>query len=117
VPLLAVFDFPETDATCEARFMTTQPQQALELLNGDFAREQATVLAETIRRETGDADREVQIRALLERVLSREVDANEIARTAELMDRLKAEHSLTEETAFELACLYAINLNEFVFLD
>lgn len=117
VPLLAVFDFPETDATCEARFMTTQPQQALELLNGDFAQEQATVLAESIRRETGDADRHEPIRVLLERVLSREVDAKEIERTAALMDRLKAEHSLSEETAFELACLYAINLNEFVFLD
>jgi mono/diheme cytochrome c family protein len=117
VPLLAVFDFPETDATCEARFMTTQPQQALELLNGEFAQEQAALLAATIRRETGDADRDEQIRVLLERVLIREVDAKEIERTAALMDRLKGEHSLSEETAFELACLYAINLNEFVFLD
>ncbi|HEV7278832.1 MAG TPA: PSD1 and planctomycete cytochrome C domain-containing protein [Pirellulaceae bacterium] len=117
VPLLAVFDFPETDATCEARFMTTQPQQALELLNGDFAQEQAALLAEKIRQETGDADRDGQIRVLLERVLSREVGAEEVERVSALMDRLKAEHSLPEETAFELACLYALNLNEFVFLD
>ncbi|MBW3599590.1 MAG: PSD1 and planctomycete cytochrome C domain-containing protein, partial [Planctomycetes bacterium] len=35
-PSLANFDFPETDRTCEARFNTTIPQQALGMLNGDF---------------------------------------------------------------------------------
>ena len=29
--------FPDPDLTCEARFMTLQPAQALSLLNGDFA--------------------------------------------------------------------------------
>ena len=36
-PLLTAFDFPDVDASCEARFMTTQPGQALAMLNGEFA--------------------------------------------------------------------------------
>ena len=37
---LAVFDFPETDRSCEARFVTIQPAQALTMLNSEFIHEQ-----------------------------------------------------------------------------
>src|SRR5205814_456914 len=35
-PLLADFDFADTDSSCAARFATTQPTQALGMLNGEF---------------------------------------------------------------------------------
>ena len=44
-PLLTAFDFPDVDSSCEARFVTTQPGQALAMLHGDFLNEQAGKLA------------------------------------------------------------------------
>ncbi len=41
VPMLAAFDFPETDISCEARFLTTQPAQALGMLNSEWMQDQA----------------------------------------------------------------------------
>ncbi len=35
-PLLTAFDLPDADRSCEARFITLQPGQALALLNGEF---------------------------------------------------------------------------------
>ena len=35
-PLLASFDVADTDTSCAARFATTQPTQALGMLNGEF---------------------------------------------------------------------------------
>ncbi len=53
VPLLSSFDFPETDASCEARFITTQPGQALGMLNGDFLDEESRALADRLRKQAG----------------------------------------------------------------
>ncbi len=52
-PLLTAFDFPDVDATCEARFVTTQPGQALAMLHGDFLNDQAGKLAKRVTAETG----------------------------------------------------------------
>ena len=43
-PELSVFDFPETDTSCEARFLTTQAAQAMNMLNGAFMQQQSTHL-------------------------------------------------------------------------
>ena len=40
------FDLADTDASCPARFTTTQPTQALAMLNGEFLNEQAGNLAD-----------------------------------------------------------------------
>ena len=45
LPILAEFDVCDTDSSCAARFSTTQPTQALAMLNGEFAHEQAAALA------------------------------------------------------------------------
>ena len=37
LPILAEFDVCDTDSSCAVRFSTTQPTQALAMLNGDFA--------------------------------------------------------------------------------
>ena len=52
-PLLTAFDFPDVDASCEARFITMQPGQALAMLNGEFANEQASKLAERVVDRSG----------------------------------------------------------------
>src|SRR5207244_10806506 len=48
VPILASFDVPDTDTPCPVRFTTTQPTQALGLLNSDFLNEQAKIFADNI---------------------------------------------------------------------
>jgi mono/diheme cytochrome c family protein len=54
IPELATFDFPETDTSCEARFLTNQPGQALEMLNGSFLNTQARQLASLLQRIVDD---------------------------------------------------------------
>ena len=51
--MLAAFDFPETDISCEARFLTTQPGQALGMLNSDWMQQQSAALYRRVVREAG----------------------------------------------------------------
>ncbi len=51
VPILATHDAADTDASCPVRYTTTVPTQALGLLNGEFANEQAALFAERLRGE------------------------------------------------------------------
>src|SRR5262249_51325247 len=52
-PIIEAFDVAETDRSTPVRFVTTQPTQALHMLNGAFANHQATLLAARLRREAG----------------------------------------------------------------
>jgi hypothetical protein len=60
-PLLALFDFPDANATAERRVETITPLQKLFVLNSPFMAEQSTALADRLRADvpgTGeDADR------------------------------------------------------------
>ena len=115
-PLLADFDFPDTDGSCEARFVTTQPAQALGMLNGDFVHEQAAKLAERLRREAGD-DRASQVRLALRLALSREADEASVARGVALIEQLEKEHGRDARLSLDYYCLLVLNLNEFIYLD
>ncbi len=53
LPILESFDLAETDRTTPVRFSTTQPTQALGMLNGDFLNKQARVFAARLRKEAG----------------------------------------------------------------
>ncbi len=116
VPLLSAFDFPETDSSCEARFMTTQPGQALSMLNGDFLNQQSALFAQRVQQEAG-ADRANQIKLAFQLAMSREAQPAEIERAIKLMDTLRSEFELSEEQALANCCLYLFNLNEFIYLD
>ncbi|MFO0915762.1 MAG: PSD1 and planctomycete cytochrome C domain-containing protein [Pirellulales bacterium] len=115
-PLLSTFDFPDTDTSCEARFVTVQPGQALSLLNGDFLHVRAGVLADRVRREVG-ADRRAQVERTLQLVLTRQAEAQEIEEGLALIDRLISRHGVSADEAFRYYCLAALNLNEFIYLD
>ncbi|MBI5758825.1 MAG: DUF1549 domain-containing protein [Planctomycetales bacterium] len=115
-PFLSSFDFPETDGSCEARFITTQPGQSLAMLNGEFPNQQAAAFAERLRREaSGGVDSQVALALLL--ALSREPTPPEIERGLRLIDRLIANHGQSRETALNNYCLFVLNLNEFVYVD
>ncbi len=116
VPLLSVFDAADTDASCPVRFTTTQPSQALTLLNSDFINEQAKLFADSVRQEASD-DPAAQVRTALRRVTQRVPAAAEVERGVRLMADLKALDKLSAEEALRRFCLLALNLNEFVYLD
>jgi mono/diheme cytochrome c family protein len=115
-PLLADFDFPDTDSSCEARFVTTQPAQALGMLNGDFLHEQAHEFAERLLREA-DSDVAGQVRLALRLALSREADEASVARGIALIEELKKDHGLDARQALDYYALVVLNLNELIYLD
>ena len=116
VPLLAAFDVADTDSVCPVRFATTQPTQALTMLNSVFLNEQASVFAELIRKQSG-SDAAAFVSSVLQRTLQRAPTAKEIERGVKLIADLKQEHQLSDNDAQKYYCLMAMNLNEFVYLD
>lgn len=115
-PLLSTFDFPETDASCEARFVTTQPGQMLSLMNGEFAHERAAKLAERVRQEAGD-DPAKQLRTAIRITLLRDAGNEELKRGTAFVQELQSKHGQTPEQAFRLYCLSLLNRNELLYVD
>jgi mono/diheme cytochrome c family protein len=116
VPLLAVFDSPDTDAPCAVRFTTTQPSQALALINSTFAHEQAAIFARSLRAEAGD-NLAACVRTGLYRVWQRSPTDNEVARGVRFIEDNVAKEQVSADEALRRFCLLAINLNEFLFLN
>ncbi|HEV7221761.1 MAG TPA: PSD1 and planctomycete cytochrome C domain-containing protein [Pirellulales bacterium] len=116
VPILSEFDFCDTDSSCSVRFATTQPTQALGMLNGQFAGQQAQALAERLRREAGE-DREAQVRRALRLALGRQPDAKSVERGLRLLQSLETDRGASPAAALKLYCLMVLNLNEFAYLD
>lgn len=116
VPILESFDAPDVDSSCPVRFSTTQPTQALGMLNGDFLNDQAAVFAEYIKKKVGN-DSVAQVKLALKRTLQRNPTPQEIHRGVQLIQSLKKEHKVSNVEALKLYCVVALNLNEFLYLD
>ena len=116
VPLLAAFDAADPDSPCPVRFTTTQPSQALALINSTFANEQAALFAQNLRREAG-TEVAACIRACLARVLQRQPTEREIVRGVKFVEDNIQLEKVSADEALRRFCLLAINLNEFVYLD
>ena len=119
-PILADFDLADPDTSCPVRFTTTQPTQALGMMNGDFLHAQARVFAERVRREAGgtNADQtEAMVRRAIEVALVRPASDAEVERGVALVDELETKDGVGPGRALELYCLMVLNLNEFAYLD
>ena len=119
-PILADFDLADTDTSCPVRFTTTQPTQALGMMNGEFLHQQARVFAERVRREAGGPDAanvSAQVRRALELALVRPATDAEVANGVALIDKLDDADGVSPSRAMELFCLMVLNLNEFAYLD
>ena len=114
-PLLESLDLADTDSTCPVRFTTTQPTQALMMLNGDFMSEQARAL--TARIDGADGTMENRVAEALEAVLARRADPVEVARGVGLIEELQREEGFEPDAAFASYSLLLLNLNEFAYLD
>jgi mono/diheme cytochrome c family protein len=115
-PLLEVFDAAETDATCPVRFSTTQPTQALTMLNGWFLRQQAGAFADSLLAGAAESPN-MRVEQTLRRALQRKPTDEEIERGVQLIRSLRENHRLDERQALAKYCLVVLNFNEFLFLD
>lgn len=115
-PLLESFDAAETDRTAAVRFTTTQPTQALTMLNGAFLHQQAEQFADRLRRECGDGTGR-QVARALSLAAQRKLTENEVRRGVELIETLRSDDGAASEAALKYFCLVVLNLNEFVYLD
>jgi len=115
-PILLGFDLAETDRSTPVRFATTQPTQALGMLNSSFLNEQAIRLAHRVRQDIGSGVAE-QVRRVLAWVTSRPPTEAEISRGVGLIRALEQRDGATAEAALNSFCLLALNLNEFLYLD
>ncbi len=114
-PLLESLDLADTDSTCPVRFTTTQPTQALMMLNGEFMTEQAAALATRLDRNGGALQE--QVAKALEIVLTRRARPAEVARGVGLIEELEREEGFDDDAALASYSLLLLNLNEFVYLD
>ena len=115
-PLQTAFDFPDVDTSCEARFITVQPGQALTLLNGEFANEAAAKLADRVVAEASNDPRRRVARAV-ELALARPASDDELAEGIGLITRLQQKHRLSPRNALRQWCSVVFNLSEFVYID
>jgi hypothetical protein len=116
VPLLAVFDAADTDSSCPVRFATTQPTQALTMLNSEFLNKQAAIFATDVRESAPD-DAVEQVRIVLSRVTQREPTDEEVRRGIDFISRMQNDHEVNRDLALQKFCLLAMNLNEFLYID
>ena len=116
LPMLASFDVADPDKPCPVRFVTTQPTQALGMLNSRFINDQAQALADSVRDEAGK-DVEKQIALALWRTTQREPTDADIKRGLKLINDLKQQDNASANDALRYFCLVSLNLNEFMYLD
>lgn len=115
LPILIAFDAPDPDSPCPVRFTTTQPTQALGMINGEFMQSQAKTFAEQLQKAANDPAE--QVRLALNRALQRKATDKEIARSLQFLKDSQERDKLTADVALRRFCLLTLNLNEFVFID
>jgi len=115
MPMLEVFDAPESMLTCARRDSSTTAPQSLSLFNGAFTMERAQALATRLESEspTGDA---LLIRAAWKQILSREPNPGELSRALEFLQSQTQNTGGRHQSLVELVRAL-FNLNEFLYVD
>jgi mono/diheme cytochrome c family protein len=116
LPILESFDMAETDRSAPTRFATTQPTQALGMLNGSFLNREAAVLAARLRREAGPGVGP-EVERAFRLATGREPSEAEVRRGVDLIAALRDRDGSSPEEALAAFCLLVLNLNEFLYLD
>ncbi len=114
-PLLAGFDKADTDNSCPVRFATVQATQALTMLNGDFAQEQAARFA--LRLQSESSELRAQLALGLRLVTQRPERAADLDRLLALHRDLVRDHGRTAVEALQRCCLVLLNCNEMIYID
>jgi hypothetical protein len=113
LPFMQVFDAPDMQVSCPRRQVSTHAPQALEMLNGDFANEQAKALSERLLKEAGrNPKRQVELAYRL--TTGRPPKPQEL-QTA--LAFLKAKTPAESTQARDQFALAMFNLNAFLYLN
>jgi Protein of unknown function (DUF1553)/Protein of unknown function (DUF1549)/Planctomycete cytochrome C len=115
-PFLTVFDFADVDSGCPVRFTTTQPTQALALLNSPEVHEQARYFARRALAET-KGDERAAIGFVWRLAFGRTPTDLETTEQLELLREQRELHGRDSEAAMQRLCLFVFNTNEFVYVD
>jgi hypothetical protein len=105
VPMLQIFDAPDTATSSPRRETSTVAPQALALMNSAFAHAQAAQFAERVRQTATDNESSVQTAWRL--ALGRPPSDGERATALDYLGR----------NSLERLCLLIFNMNEFVYVD
>ena len=121
-PELSVFDFPESDGTCEARFLTNQAAQALNLLNGQYSRQSAGEVATHVEQQLeagGHADSSLDqlVGIAIQDIYQRPVQASDLTLAKRFVTKMQQDHQLSFQDAWQTYCLVLLNTNEFLYID
>jgi hypothetical protein len=106
LPLLQIFDAPDSATSCPRRERSTVAPQALALMNGEFAVAQSEKFAERVKKAAGDSP-EAAVETGFKLAFGRAPSAAE-RETA--LDYLK-------RNTLARYCLLLFNMNEFVYVD
>ena len=104
LPMMASFDAPVFNESCERRSVTTTPLQALSMMNGRLVNEEADHLAARVKKEAGGG-RGQQVARLFEIALNRPPEKDELQRFVDFDGPLEA------------ICRVILNSNELLFID
>jgi hypothetical protein len=106
LPLLQIFDAPDTATSCPRRERSTVAPQALALMNGEFAVAQADQFAARIKMSAGDSP-DAQIDSGWKLAFGRLPDARERQTALDYLGR----------NSLPRLCLLIFNMSEFIYVD
>jgi hypothetical protein len=100
-PMLQVFDLPDSSQSFGARYVSTVPTQALQLMNDDFVLNQAQLFADRVKKEAGsDVAKQVDLAyriALTRSPTKRELSlATDMIQSGSLVDFMNVMLNLSE---------------------
>ncbi|MCU1330741.1 MAG: Planctomycete cytochrome [Bryobacterales bacterium] len=106
LPMLAIFDSPDSAVSCARRDVSTVAPQALALMNGDFAVAQADLFAAQVKKEAGDVPDE-QVNKAWRRAFGRIPTAREKEIALDYL----------QKNSLSRLCLFIFNITEFIYVD
>ena len=106
VPMLQIFDAPDTARSCSRRETSTVAPQALAMMNSRFAVQKAGSFAARVRKEAGE-DPVLQVKTGWIAALGRPPAPDELDTAVDFLNR----------NSLSLLCLMLFNTNEFVYVD
>jgi hypothetical protein len=115
-PILESFDVAEPDRSSPVRFASTQPTQALGMMNSEFLNQQAELFSARLRGEAGE-DVSKQVRRAICLAMSRPATDAEVRRGVQLIEALRKQDGTSADVALRYYCLVVLNLNAFLYLD
>jgi hypothetical protein len=107
LPMLQIFDAPDTAASCPRRESSTVAPQALALMNSEFSSAQADQFAARIRKQAANENPETLVDAGWRIAFGRMPSEQERQAALDYLGR----------SSLQRLCLLIFNMNEFIYVD